>query len=181
LLTITLALPDAATALQLSTDLDTASATLAQQAQTKAPSSAQALVAGDSHLALSENLSTTTEAESQQVVAAAMELVGTPYRYGQNSSDAVDCSAMVQRAFESIGLELPRSSLEMLSSGRPVNTQNLVAGDVLIYRWGRRQLHATLYLGNDTIIHASPEAGRVIVTHLDARWHRRLVAARRVL
>lgn len=118
---------------------------------------------------------------SDVVLRKALAMLGTDYEFGSNDADAVDCSALVQQAFRSIGLELPRTVRELLSSGVTVKGTQLRAGDLMIYRWKARQLHVAVYLDDGHIVHASPSAGEVVVTALDKSWQRRLVSVRRLL
>src|SRR5690606_28999945 len=55
------------------------------------------------------------EGRVQQVLKAAVSLLGTPYRWGGSSPDSgFDCSGLVSYVFRSaLGIELPRASREM--------------------------------------------------------------------
>ena len=123
---------------------------------------------------------TPTSDEAGRVIVAAMNMLGTPYRYGRDSSEAVDCSGLMRRVFSAVGQHLPRTTKEMLASGRNVGRGVLHRGDLLFYRWQRRQLHVAVYIDDNTIIHASPKAGRVVVTEMTPGWRQRLIAARRL-
>src|SRR3546814_2686714 len=84
-------------------------------------------------------------------------MLGTDCEFGSNGADAVDCSALVQQAFRSAGLELPRTVRELLRSGVNVKRSQLRAGDLMIYRWKPRQLHVAVYLDAGHIVHARSE------------------------
>ena len=118
---------------------------------------------------------------SALVLDKAVAMLGTSYQLGSNDAAAVDCSALVQHVFHSAGLDLPRTSNELLRTGTAVRRAQLRPGDLLIYRWSPRRLHVAVYLDDGHIIHASPSAGRVVITELNERWQRRLVAIRRLL
>ncbi len=111
----------------------------------------------------------------------ALSMLGTEYALGRNDGDAVDCSGLVQQVFRSAGLDLPRTADELLKTGVAVPRAQLRPGDLLIYRWKPRQLHVAVYVDDGYIVHASPSAGRVVVTELSGRWRRKLVAVRRLL
>ncbi|NGY05871.1 C40 family peptidase [Solimonas terrae] len=115
------------------------------------------------------------------VLDKAMAMLGTQYEFGGNNAGTVDCSALVQQIFGSAGMALPRTTRELLKVGESVRNTPLRAGDLLLYRWRRHQLHVAVYLDDGHIVHASPSVGRVIVTELDAQWRRHLVAIRRLL
>src|SRR5689334_19054977 len=54
---------------------------------------------------------------SEGMIDAALEtgeaMVGTPYEFGADRDDAVDCSALVRRMFVSVGKVLPRTTREL--------------------------------------------------------------------
>lgn len=115
------------------------------------------------------------------VLVSGEALVGTDYVYGADSEDAVDCSSLVQRMYRSVGIEMPRTTREMIHLGSKVDTRDLVAGDLLFYRWGRSGLHVAVYLPGGRILHASSQQGEVVVSQLNSAWQRRMVGARRVI
>lgn len=115
------------------------------------------------------------------VLIAGHDLLGTQYIFGANRDDAVDCSSLVQRIFRSAGIELPRTSRELVAIGEPVLHGDYAPGDLLFYRWGRSGLHVAVYLEDDRILHASTSQREVVVSALTPAWDQRMVAARRVL
>lgn len=109
-------------------------------------------------------------------------MLGTDYVLGGEAVDAVDCSALVQMMFRTAGIELPRTTQQLVAVGTAVNTADkLEPGDLLFYRWERRGLHVAVYVDEGRILHASPGQREVVVTTLNAAWDRRLVTARRLL
>ncbi|WP_051361959.1 C40 family peptidase [Solimonas soli] len=123
----------------------------------------------------------TPSAAELQIHDQALAMLGTGYGFGRDDDEAVDCSALMRRIFASAGIALPRTTHQLLHTGVPVPRTQPRAGDLLIYRWQRHQLHVALMLDRQHIVHASPSAGEVVVTPLDAAWQRRLVTVRRVL
>lgn len=117
---------------------------------------------------------------SALVVDKALTMLGTTYKFGVDSDDAMDCSALVRRAFLTAGLEMPRSTQEQIRLGVPVAVGKLRKGDLLFYRWNS-SMHVALYMDDTHILHASPKEGRVVVTRLTSNWDRHLVVARRVI
>ncbi len=118
------------------------------------------------------------------VVAAAGAYVGWPYRLGGNSERGLDCSALVQRAFRTIGLELPRTAAQQFRRGYAVVRQELAAGDLVFFRGARhlstRIVHVGIYVGGGRFIHASRHG--VVTASLDAaHWARRFAGARRMV
>lgn len=108
-------------------------------------------------------------------------MLGTPYSYGSNDADAVDCSALIQQLFESAGVTLPRTTRDLASIGEPVSSQALRPGDLLFYRWKKHGLHVAVYAGDGMVIHASPGERSVVITALNHTWKHHFVAARRIM
>lgn len=109
-------------------------------------------------------------------------MLGTDYVLGSAAADAVDCSALVQLMFRTAGIELPRTTGQLVAVGKPVDaSEALEPGDLLFYRWERRGLHVAVYVDEGRILHASPGQREVVVTTLNEAWDRRLVTARRLL
>ncbi|HUP92506.1 MAG TPA: C40 family peptidase [Solimonas sp.] len=115
------------------------------------------------------------------VMSGALKMIGTGYALGADNAEEVDCSALMQRIYRGAGLDLPRTARAQQSEGTPVRLADLRKGDLLFYRWQRRNLHVALYMDGGYILHASSGAGRVVMTRLNDSWRRRLVAVRRPL
>lgn len=115
------------------------------------------------------------------VLARGEAMLGTDYVFGANGEDAVDCSSLVQRMFRGAGIEVPRTTRELVTEGDEVHLGDLEAGDLLFYRWGPSGLHVAVYLDDDRILHASSAQGEVVISHLNAAWQRRMIIARRLL
>lgn len=115
-------------------------------------------------------------------------LIGTRYRYGGSSvQSGFDCSGFVGYLFrEEIGLELPRSTRELINLDAPkVARADLEPGDLILFndRGRGRVSHAGIYLGDDQFIHSSSSrSGGVRIDSLDdSYWNRSYLQAKRVL
>lgn len=108
------------------------------------------------------------------------EWAGTPYRFGGESRDGIDCSALTQRIFkEQFNYALPRTAGEQMKQGRRVSRAALKPGDLVFFKPTRRLNHVGVYLGNGLFMHASSSQG-VMISQLDNQyWARRYVQARR--
>jgi cell wall-associated NlpC family hydrolase len=128
-------------------------------------------------------------ASAARVLATADCYVGTRYRYGGESpAEGFDCSGFVQFVFSRHGVELPRTSYQLVSAGcaGPREITALQPGDLMFFAAGSRGVdHVAIYAGDGRIIHASSGAGRERYDGLDTdrgEWLlRRFVTARRVL
>jgi soluble lytic murein transglycosylase-like protein len=101
---------------------------------------------------------TTGAATGADVVAAAKKYLGTPYVFGSTDPDkGLDCSALVQRAYRDLGIELPRTSREQARAGTAVNSlANARPGDILAF--DSPVDHVAIYLGDNKMI-AAPKPG----------------------
>lgn len=115
------------------------------------------------------------------VAREALAMLGADYELGSAADDAVDCSSLMQRIFRAVGLAMPRTAREQSGVGEPVHRAELKKGDLLFYRWQPRNLHVAVYMDDGYILHASPSAGRVVLTRITPSWEQRLVAARRLI
>ena len=88
---------------------------------------------------------------------AAQSLVGTPYVWGGTSASGVDCSGLVDLAYKSIGVNLPRVSYQQANAGRRVALGSLQAGDLVAWNNSTRNPgadHIAIYIGGGRIIEA---------------------------
>ncbi|HEY0973083.1 MAG TPA: C40 family peptidase [Solimonas sp.] len=115
------------------------------------------------------------------VTREALAMIGADYELGSQRDDAIDCSGLVQRVFGAAGVDMPRTTREQVNLGKPVAARDLKKGDLVFYQWQRRQLHVAIYMDEGYILHASPAAGRVVLTRLTPSWQARMVGARRLI
>ena len=125
---------------------------------------------------------------ADSILAHGLSLVGTRYRFGGTSANTgFDCSGFIGFLFkEEAGMELPRSTREMINLDAPLVSRNdLQPGDLLFFstRGRGRVSHAGIYLGDDQFIHSSSsKSGGVRVDSLDDKyWSRTFIEAKRAL
>ncbi|WP_067508850.1 transglycosylase SLT domain-containing protein [Actinoplanes sp. TFC3] len=92
------------------------------------------------------------------VVDAAKKYLGTKYVFGSTDpAKGLDCSALVQRAYKDLGIDLPRTSGEQAEVGTKVNgLADAKPGDILAF--DSPVDHVAIYLGNNKMI-AAPKPG----------------------
>ncbi|WP_433371127.1 transglycosylase SLT domain-containing protein [Actinoplanes sp. CA-142083] len=92
------------------------------------------------------------------VVAAAKKYLGTPYVFGSTDpGKGLDCSALVQRTYADLGIQLPRNSWQQAKAGQPVaSLAEARPGDILAF--DKPVDHVAIYLGNNQMI-AAPKPG----------------------
>ena len=110
----------------------------------------------------------------QAVANYACQFVGNPYVYGGSSlTNGADCSGFVMAVYASFGVSLPHSSSAQRSVGYGVSVDDIQPGDIVCYSG-----HVGIYVGNDTIVHAStPSTG---IKYTSPVNYRTILAVRRI-
>jgi cell wall-associated NlpC family hydrolase len=120
-------------------------------------------------------------------VETARKYLGVRYVLGGSTPRAFDCSGFVRYVFLVHGFEVPRTAHEQSGLGRRPEPDDLQPGDLLFFYGGEGAQHIAIYVGRDSIIHASSTSGHVKIDKLAGKGtHRtwfgqRLIAVRRVL
>jgi len=119
----------------------------------------------------------------QNVLTKAMTLLGTPYRWGGESTDGFDCSGLVGYVYRTVlGMDLPRVSRQMAQSGEAVTDRAALApGDLVFFGLRGRVSHVGIYVGEGRFLHAPSRGKDVRVDSLySSYWSGRYLLARRV-
>jgi cell wall-associated NlpC family hydrolase len=92
------------------------------------------------------------------VVTSAKKYLGTSYVFGSTDpAKGLDCSALVQRAYKDLGIDLPRNSGQQAKAGTKVDSlAQAKPGDILAF--DKPVDHVAIYLGDNKMI-AAPKPG----------------------
>ena len=123
---------------------------------------------------------TNGQAIYKRTITVANTLVGTPYLYGGNTAEGLDCSGFIFLSFNEGGLKIGRDSSEGYFKGNTTQVKNPVPGDLVFFENTYKEgiSHMGIYLGQNKFIHAGTE-GVEVSDVTNSYWSTRLVAYKR--
>ncbi|MEH2195969.1 MAG: C40 family peptidase [Nostoc sp.] len=77
------------------------------------------------------------------------------YLWGGTVSPNYDCSGLMQAAFASVGIWLPRDAYQQEEFTKPITIAELVAGDLVFFGTSQKATHVGLYLADGYYVHSS--------------------------
>lgn len=104
--------------------------------------------------------------------------LGTPYRYGGNSRQGIDCSGLVKNIYQSVyHKNLSRTTTAIARNNcRKKGKSNLQTGDLVFFNTSSQKRkgvnHVGIFLKNSYFIHASTSRG-VIISNLHDKYYRK--------
>lgn len=119
----------------------------------------------------------------EEVLLEIIRYLDTPYKYGGNSEDGIDCSGFTKNVYLSaVNIELPRTAREQFNTGDKVDKDDLEFGDLVFFNTTKRSFpgHVGLYIGDNQFIHASRKLGVTISSFDESYYLKRFVGARRI-
>ena len=123
-------------------------------------------------------------ARASKMVLTAVQLLGTPYRWGgKTQSGGFDCSGLTRAVvMQATGMELPMNARGQAWVTRPVPFHEVRAGDLVFFNTrGHVYSHVGIYVGDGFFIHA-PHSGAVVRIEdmRQEKWMRRLTGTHRL-
>ena len=104
-------------------------------------------------------------ARAAAAVSFAYGELGSPYVWGATGPNAFDCSGLIQAAYRSAGVALPRTTYTQINAGRRVSRSELAPGDLVFFYSGIS--HVGIYVGNGQMIHAPNPTAPVRLAPVD--------------
>ncbi|MFJ5529649.1 NlpC/P60 family protein [Streptomyces sp. NPDC093261] len=105
------------------------------------------------------------DARAAAAVSYAYGKLGSPYVWGATGPDAFDCSGLVQAAYHSAGISLPRTTYAQIGAGRRIPRSALMPGDLVFFYSGVS--HVGIYVGHGQMIHAPNPSAPVRLAPID--------------
>ena len=92
-----------------------------------------------------------------EVISFTQDAMAEPnhYLWGGTVGPNFDCSGLVQAAFASIGIWLPRDAYQQEDFIHPVAVHDVERGDLIFFGSEERATHVGLYIGEGEYIHSS--------------------------
>ncbi|MFE4795823.1 NlpC/P60 family protein [Streptomyces sp. NPDC056708] len=107
----------------------------------------------------------TPNARAAEAVAFAYGALGKPYVWGATGPSSFDCSGLIQAAWRSAGVSLPRTTYTQINAGQHISRSDLAPGDLVFFYSGVS--HVGLYIGNGQMIHAPRPGAPVRIAPID--------------
>lgn len=122
--------------------------------------------------------------DAEKVVKEARTYLGTKYKYGGDTKRGMDCSGLICKSYHSVGVELPRRSVDQSNVGKRVYIGELQEGD-LIFFGARKGSNKITHVGLVTysvdgvvrFIHSSSSAGVIESDLSNSYWRPRYIKA----
>ncbi|WP_410574439.1 C40 family peptidase [Amycolatopsis sp. cmx-4-61] len=99
-------------------------------------------------------------------VTFALAQRGKPYEWGAVGPDSYDCSGLVQTAYATAGVHLPRVSAEQAGVGAAVTRSDVRAGDLIFFY--RPVSHVAMAIDNQRAVQAATFGQPVKISPIDA-------------
>ena len=112
----------------------------------------------------------------EKMLMEVIKYLGTPYKYGGNTKNGIDCSAFTQIVYRDVfNIKLERSARLQYNQGEVISKgEELKYGDLVFFNTRQRVKpgHVGVYIGDNLFAHASTKKG-VTITAIDYDYYAR--------
>jgi cell wall-associated NlpC family hydrolase len=109
-----------------------------------------------------------TNTQAEKAVAFAYNQLGKPYVWGATGPGSFDCSGLVQAAWSSAGVAIPRTTYAQWAALPHVAMSSIQPGDLIFFDGIG---HVAIYVGNNMIIDAPQPGMNVEKVSLSSSWY----------
>ena len=124
------------------------------------------------------------ETGKEKMLMQIISFLNTPYQYGGNSKQGIDCSAFTQTVFKNtLSYNLNRSAREQYKQGISIrNIEDLEFGDLIFFntQTNVRPGHVGIYIGDYLFAHASSKKGVTVSSLTHSYYQSRFMEGRRI-
>ena len=115
------------------------------------------------------------EGDYDTMLACMQEYLGVPYLYGGSGKYGIDCSALTQKIFKSVGITLPRTAQSQYDFVTHISDAEAEPGDLVFfegtYESGTYITHVGIYVGNGRMFHASSGKGYCCYSSINTAYY----------
>lgn len=121
------------------------------------------------------------------MVKKCKKYIGTPYKFGGNDRNGIDCSGVIHNAFEELNVKFPRVSHQQAEVFREIKLKRARTGDLVYFTTSGNRINHTGVIvkkkGNRKVmfLHASTSSGVRIDNLNSDYWKNKLVKVTRPL
>ena len=135
-------------------------------------------------MALTDDEHTAAGISKSILLNTALDLLGTPYRFGGVTKKGLDCSAFTRSIYYQVaGIVLPRTAREQINYGKVIKKMaDLEFGDLIYFHTYSRRFasHVGIYLQDGLFIHAGTRYGVAIASLNSTYYTKRFIGGRRL-
>ena len=122
----------------------------------------------------------------QTAIAYALAQLGKPYIWGGTGPAGYDCSGLVMMAYQSAGIDLPRTTFQQVDAGTPVYSLTQIQPGDLLFSAGSDGTpsdpgHVGMFIGDGLVIQAPQTGQDIMISPLAGYWQQNTVAIRRIV
>jgi lipoprotein Spr len=123
---------------------------------------------------------------NQRLYTFIEQWINTPYKWGGNDKNGIDCSAFIQQLFQDVyNINIPRTSVDQFFTqdvDRFRSVKFLSEGDLVFFRTEDDKLisHVGVYLRNYMFVNSATSKGVSIANLRDDYWKKNYVACGRL-
>ncbi|MEU0100882.1 C40 family peptidase [Streptomyces sp. NPDC006267] len=115
----------------------------------------------------SSSSSSNVSGSAASIVAFAKAQVGDAYVPGGTGPNSWDCSGLVQAAYRTAGIDLPRVSQAQSTAGTQVSLNSLQPGDILYWGGAGSAYHVAIYIGGGQFVGAQNSSTGTVQRSMD--------------